>query len=407
MRRVFIVVSLMMALAPKVSFSAPSNLKYKVGERESVSRILEALNLGPIYGNKNLLRKTLKLNSNRLKKGGNFVLPGTELVLPIAKLPPSDNYWVADGFVYFKHFPKKGEIPSQTISSDEPPTPIPTVTPTPEAPPFSPEYDTSVAPAQPMPSEVGKPNPPSEPFVMPFAFEPHGELKLSGGAETFTASLSMDDKVVSGDVETPRSYAVPVVGVDLLLPLVKMTHKAQVPSQFGLLFSANAAYQFTTEKPKLGPAFGAFSYGFIRWVNDQTFELNTGAGYGVERKSQLAIDATSPTTDENGDAVDPLTTDLQTQYRGPAFFLKLRYQKFSLDTRYFKVTGGKASQTGFSWLVAKGSQLTFQLSADEVLPFELGVWIRYERNQLSFTDSAGKSGRTTFAGGVSRAVELY
>lgn len=369
-------------------------LRYKVGHSESVTRVLQALRLNPIYGRNGILQKTLNLNEGRIKKKGNLVLTGTELLLPIKNLGQSDDYYVERGYVYIKNFPKKSGEPAPVPV----PANIPAQTEIQAAPAPEPIVEQPVKTDEPI-----KVEPTSEPFKLPVELSPQFELSVSVGAGTFTAVHESSDGVASGEVETPRSYSVPMLGVEVAVPLLKMTHTAKTPAQFGFQFSSEAGYEFSSDNPNLGVAWNAFGYGFIRWVKTEYFEINTAAGYGLQNNRQITVDATSPTTDENGDPVEPETAALQTKYRGPAILFKLGYEKFAASVRYLKISSGTVSGPGATLDAKSGSQIAYQLSADKLLPFELGLWLRFETAKAILKDDAGKTSRSTVSAGVSRA----
>ena len=63
--------------------AAEETIHYVVQKNNYLSNILYSLNLKPIYGKQGYLQEVLKLNPGKIKKKGDLVLEGTEIILPV------------------------------------------------------------------------------------------------------------------------------------------------------------------------------------------------------------------------------------------------------------------------------------------------------------------------------------
>lgn len=73
-----------------LSFNAPvfaeEYLHYQVQKNDYLSNILQSLRLVPIYGKNGYLNEVITLNRLKIKKNGNLIQVGTQLVLPIRSI---------------------------------------------------------------------------------------------------------------------------------------------------------------------------------------------------------------------------------------------------------------------------------------------------------------------------------
>lgn len=66
------------------SLHAEEFIHYKVKKKDYLSSILYSLDIAPIYGKRGYLKKVVALNAKKVKKHGDIILEGTDLLLPLS-----------------------------------------------------------------------------------------------------------------------------------------------------------------------------------------------------------------------------------------------------------------------------------------------------------------------------------
>jgi hypothetical protein len=66
------------------SLLAEEYIHYQVKKKDYLSSILYSLDIAPIYGKKGYLKKVIALNKKKVKKHGDVILEGTDLLLPLS-----------------------------------------------------------------------------------------------------------------------------------------------------------------------------------------------------------------------------------------------------------------------------------------------------------------------------------
>lgn len=79
---------------------------YKIKDGDTLSEILGNLGICPLWGNNKMIHKTAKLNPDSVKNNSNFILPKTQIKLPVKTLAQNDDYQISENNEVFFTVPR-------------------------------------------------------------------------------------------------------------------------------------------------------------------------------------------------------------------------------------------------------------------------------------------------------------
>jgi hypothetical protein len=101
------------------SLLAEEYIHYQVKKKDYLSSILYSLDIAPIYGKKGYLKKVIALNKKKVKKHGDVILEGTDLLLPLSvasKVLAANKYQLNKFKSLRKKLKPKRRLPKQQLN---------------------------------------------------------------------------------------------------------------------------------------------------------------------------------------------------------------------------------------------------------------------------------------------------